>query len=277
MTGKRYYWLRLHDDFFSSRRIRKLRRMEDGDKLCVIYLKMQLAAMKKDGWLDCSDPEDPPEEVLADDIGEESDAVRTALKFLLKNNLAECEDGSRYFFPYAVENTGSESASTQRVREYRKRQETKRNAEETSLALQCNANETPVKRECSVEKRREEKSRAEENLSVYPTNKNLFIQWCLDYGITDKAFAADFFDRYNANGWTTEDGSPVRNWKHFATAAWKKEKAKAPPSEEETWQAIQDWRERAKANSYTLDDCIEYPPGSGMYIGKDEYEAMKHG
>ena len=46
---KRYYWLRLHDDFFDSKRIKKLRRMAGGDTYTIIYLKMQLLAMKTDG------------------------------------------------------------------------------------------------------------------------------------------------------------------------------------------------------------------------------------
>ena len=40
--SKRYYWLKLKDDFFSSIKIKKLRKTEDGNLLTIIYLKMQL-------------------------------------------------------------------------------------------------------------------------------------------------------------------------------------------------------------------------------------------
>ena len=50
-NGKRYYWLKLHDDFFNSKRIKKMRRMAGGDTYTIIYLKLQLMAMKKDGVL----------------------------------------------------------------------------------------------------------------------------------------------------------------------------------------------------------------------------------
>ena len=43
--GKRYYWLKLRDDFFTSKRIKKLRKIEHGDTYIIIYLKMQLKAM----------------------------------------------------------------------------------------------------------------------------------------------------------------------------------------------------------------------------------------
>ena len=48
---KRYYWLKLQDGFFTSKRIKKLRRLAGGDTYTIIYLKMQLLAMKTDGVL----------------------------------------------------------------------------------------------------------------------------------------------------------------------------------------------------------------------------------
>lgn len=45
--NKRYYWLKLMDDFFDSKRIKKLRKMAGGDTYTIIYLKMQLLSLKK--------------------------------------------------------------------------------------------------------------------------------------------------------------------------------------------------------------------------------------
>ena len=36
---KKYYWLKLKDDFFNSREIKKLRRIAGGDTYTIIYLK----------------------------------------------------------------------------------------------------------------------------------------------------------------------------------------------------------------------------------------------
>ena len=49
--SKRYYWLKLKDDFFSSIKIKKLRKTEDGNLLTIIYLKMQLLSVKNGGTL----------------------------------------------------------------------------------------------------------------------------------------------------------------------------------------------------------------------------------
>lgn len=117
--GKRYYWLRLHDDFFSSVRIKKLRRMAGGDTYVIIYLKMQLKAMKTDGVLQYRGLGTDFVDELAIDIDEQPDDVRVTLMYLLSCGLAETNDQQTFFFPYSVANTGSETSSAQRMREAR--------------------------------------------------------------------------------------------------------------------------------------------------------------
>ena len=49
--GKKYYWLKLKDDFFTQPKIKKLRRIAGGDTYTIIYLKMQLLSLKNEGRL----------------------------------------------------------------------------------------------------------------------------------------------------------------------------------------------------------------------------------
>ena len=142
MEGKRYYWLRLYADFFGSMRIKKLRKMAGGDTYVIIYLKMQLKAMKTDGVIRWKGVEPNIVDELALDLDEEPDNVRVTLAYLIQCGLVETEDNLNLFIPYAVENVGSESSSTQRVRDFRARQK----------ALQCNTDVTNVKRIGNVEK-----------------------------------------------------------------------------------------------------------------------------
>lgn len=130
-SGKRYYWLKLQDDFFKSKRIKKLRKIAGGDTYTIIYLKMQLLAMKNNGVLEFTGLENTFAEELALDLDEEPDNVNVTINFLLSTGLMETSDNVRYFVPYAVENTGSEAASAARVRRYR--------------ALHCNTDVTPMK------------------------------------------------------------------------------------------------------------------------------------
>lgn len=140
--SKRYYWLKLKDDFFSSKRIKKLRKLAGGDTYTIVYLKIQLLAMKTDGIIKFTGLEEDFVDELALDIDEDPDNVRLTLSYLLNVGLAETSDNVSYFFPYAVENVGSEAGSTIRSRECRARKK----------LLQSNANATLMQQNCNVEK-----------------------------------------------------------------------------------------------------------------------------
>lgn len=127
MQGKRYYWLKLREDFFESKRIKKLRRL--GETCLVIYLKMQLKALKTDGVIEWSHVEDEFVDELALDLDESPELVKRTLDYMIRQELCEVyDDGQTYVLPYVAYNTGSETAGTQRVRDYRERQR----------ALHCN-------------------------------------------------------------------------------------------------------------------------------------------
>lgn len=136
MTDKRYYWLKLNEGFYRSVRIKKLRKLANG---VIIYQKMQLASLEKEGELRLRGAEETPEEEIALDIDEDAQEVKNVIDYLLKVDLLE-ETERGYLLPYVVENLGSETANAQRVREHRKRQ-----------ALQCNENVTPMKQNCNVD------------------------------------------------------------------------------------------------------------------------------
>ena len=120
-SGKRYYWLKLKEDFFTSKRIKKLRGMAGGDTYLIIYLKLQLKAMKTDGIIRFDHLEDNIADELALDLDENPDDIRATLIYLTSCGLAEASERSDFFFPYAVENVGSESSAAERMRKMRER------------------------------------------------------------------------------------------------------------------------------------------------------------
>ena len=155
-TGKRYYWLKLHDDFFNELHIKKLRRAEDGWRMIAVYQMMLLRAIRADGMLIFGGVEEDltSELALAFDVDEET--VRATLGYLELRGLAE-RSGEDYFLPEAASNTGSESAGTQRVREHRRRAKSlqidcEASSERNAGPLQCNAEVTDLKRACNAEK-----------------------------------------------------------------------------------------------------------------------------
>ena len=231
---KRYYWLKFKEDFFDSKRIKKLRKMAGGDTYVIIYLKMQLKALKTDGVLEFTGVEQDFADELALDIDESPDDVRVVLTFLLAYGMCECSDNVHYFLPYVIENTGSETASTQRVREYRERQK----------ALHCNADVTQVKRignvEKEIEKEIEIESRDREKnntltlkgSSVCATAKPRkftppFLDEVQDYcrERMNNVDPAKFIDFYESKGWMVGKNkmkdwrAAVRTWERSTSAA----------------------------------------------------------
>ena len=136
--NKRYYWLKLMDDFFDSKRIKKLRKMAGGDTYTIIYLKMQLLSLKKGGYLEYSGLEDEFYKEIALDIDEDEINVQVTIQYLLSCGLLETSDSIEYKLPFVQDNLGSETASTRRSRKSR---------ENAQKMLQCNK----LQQNCNVE------------------------------------------------------------------------------------------------------------------------------
>jgi len=119
--GKRYYWLKLHNDFFTDKRIKKLRKIAGGDTYTVIYLKMMLKSVNNDGVLEYEGIEGTFAEELALDLDEDADNVQVTINYLMQTGLLEDVGNGEYSLSEVKNLVGSESASAQRVREYRDR------------------------------------------------------------------------------------------------------------------------------------------------------------
>lgn len=204
VTGKRYYWLRLYDDFFTSKRIKKLRRMAGGDTYTIIYLKMQLTAMKNDGILKWTGLEDNIADELSLDLDESPDDIKVTLAFLLSCGLAETSDNVSYYFPYSVCNVGSEGSSAKRMRDFRQRQKAL-NSPETS---QCDAGVTPSLQTSDGEKEKEKEKEIDKETDKdsagapakqqtrhkYGTYQNVLLSDA-DYEKLKSEFPTDFNER----------------------------------------------------------------------------------
>jgi predicted phage replisome organizer len=129
--SKRYYWLKLKNDFFNQREIKKLRRIAGGDTFTIIYLKMQLLSIQSEGVLKFEGTEESLSEQLALELDEDEDNIKLTLAFLSQNNLIEQISDSEFLMPQATQSLGSEVDSAERVRRHRDKK-----------ALQCNIDVT---------------------------------------------------------------------------------------------------------------------------------------
>ena len=121
MAEKRYFWLKLPEDFFRRSYIRRLRRLPEGDRLTLIYLEALLAGLKTGGALDYDGEADFAEE-LALELYEDPAEVRALLDYLTEHGRAEKESPVRYVLTDCEQMTGCESAGANRMREARRRE-----------------------------------------------------------------------------------------------------------------------------------------------------------
>ena len=117
--AKKYFWLKLKDDFFRQKEIKKLRRIAGGDTFTIIYLKMQLLSLKDNGKLFYEGIEDNFCEELALEIDEDTDNVQLTVSYLMKHGLLEEATQDEYILPQTISAIGSESDSAERVRKSR--------------------------------------------------------------------------------------------------------------------------------------------------------------
>lgn len=124
---KRIYWLKLKEDFFRDRDIKKLRSMAGGDTLTVIYLEMLLLALPTDGKLEYTGLEDDFASEIALTIDENPDNVSSVVSFLIKRGLMVEGKPDEYELIAHMSMVGSESGSAERMRRMRNRVAAARN------------------------------------------------------------------------------------------------------------------------------------------------------
>lgn len=123
--AKKYVWLKLKDDFFQQRAIKKLRKIAGGDTYTIIYLKLQLLSLKDEGKLFYEGVEDDFIEEMALAIDEDVENVKITIMFLEKNGLLTTTSDDEYTLPQVVDCIGSETASAERKRQQRIREKEK--------------------------------------------------------------------------------------------------------------------------------------------------------
>ena len=214
---KRYFWLKLHKDFFQRKEIKRLRKIAGGDTYTIIYLKMLLRSIMSDGKLYFDGLEDDFSSELALDLDENEENVQITVQYLLKSGLLEMCSDEEYYLPDAKDNTGTETAVASRVRRHREKQK----------ALHCNADVTQMKQLCNGEKEKEKEKDREIDSSASTTTKRKRFEkptlseikaYCIERG--NKVDAQHFFDYYESNGWRVGKNS-MKNWQ-AAVRTWER-------------------------------------------------------
>lgn len=139
---KKYFWLKLMDNFFTQPRIKKLRKIAGGDTYTIIYLKMQLLSLNDGGRLFFEGIEENIIEEIALTIDEEIENVEVTFQYLLNQGLIEEITQNEYLMPETKLLIGSETSAAERMRKHRN----------SKKALQCYDDVTNCYTDIDIEK-----------------------------------------------------------------------------------------------------------------------------
>lgn len=178
--GKRYYWLKMKNDFFQDKRIKKLRKVAGGDTFTVIYLKMMLSSLENEGIIEYEGVEETFAEEIALLLDEDADNVAITVDYLMRSGLLLDMGNNQFALSFVTENLGSEGASAKRVREYRDRQKALQCNTEVTEAKQISNGEKEIEKEIDIENREEREKRESKTIN-YQKIVDMYNDTCVSF------------------------------------------------------------------------------------------------
>lgn len=121
MGERKFFWLKLKEDFFKRNDIKIIESMDNGKEYVLFYLKLLLESISHEGILRFSDTIPYSEKMLSTITNTNVDIVRSALKVLKELNLIEIYDDKTLYMSEINKMIGSEGASAERMRKSRER------------------------------------------------------------------------------------------------------------------------------------------------------------
>lgn len=222
--AKKYFWLKLKSDFFTSRAMKKLRKIAGGDTYTIIYLKLQLLSLKDEGALLYEGVEPTFYEEMALALDEDAENVRATLIFLENMGLITEKSDHEYLLtevPYLI---GGESESAERVRRFREKKALEIKEIEKK-ALQCNDDVTKGNIEIDIEIDKEidkdieiDKSKSKKAKRFTPPTLEEVTAYCNERN--NNVDPQRFIDYYTSNGWKVGKNT-MKNWQ-AAIRTWER-------------------------------------------------------
>lgn len=234
--NKKYYYLRLKDNFFDSDELKILESMKDGYLYSNILLKLYLRSLKNDGKLVVNDRIPYNAEMLASVTGHQVGTIKQALSMFKELGLIEIlENGAIYMLD--IQNfigKGSTEADRQRLYDRRISDERKqkkltqsRNLEEI---LEKSTPEIEIELEKDIEIEKEIHSSAKSTTTKRKRFEKPSIsdikQYCIERN--NNVNAEQFYDYYESNGWKVGKNS-MKDWK-AAVRTWERSEYRKPNS-----------------------------------------------
>nr|DAW38780.1 MAG TPA: DnaD like replication protein [Caudoviricetes sp.] len=226
--NKKYYYLRLKDNFFDSDELKILESMKDGYLYSNILLKLYLRSLKNDGKLVVNDRIPYNAEMLASVTGHQVGTIKQALSMFKELGLIEIlENGAIYMLD--IQNfigKGSTEADRQRLYDRRISEERKQKKLTQSRNLEGILEKSTPEIEIELEKDIKIEKEIHSSAKSTTTKRKRFEKptlseikaYCIERN--NNVDAQHFFDYYESNGWKVGKNS-MKNWQ-AAVRTWEK-------------------------------------------------------
>ena len=226
--NKKYYYLRLKDNFFDSDELKILESMKDGYLYSNILLKLYLRSLKNDGKLVVNDRIPYNAEMLASVTGHQVGTIKQALSMFKELGLIEIlENGAIYMLD--IQNfigKGSTEADRQRLYDRRISEERKQKKLTQSRNLEEILEKSTPEIEIELEKDIKIEKEIHSSAKSTTTKRKRFEKptlseikaYCIERN--NNVDAQHFFDYYESNGWKVGKNS-MKNWQ-AAVRTWEK-------------------------------------------------------
>ena len=218
--NKKYYYLRLKDNFFDSDELKILESMKDGYLYSNILLKLYLRSLKNDGKLVVNERIPYNAEMLSSVTGHQVGTIKQALSMFKELGLIEIlENGAIYMLD--IQNfigKGSTEADRQRLYDRRISEERKQNKLTQSRNLEEICKKSTPEIEIELEKDIEIEKEIHSSAKSTTTKRKRFekptlsqiTQYCLERN--NNVNAEQFYDYYESNGWKVGKNA-MKDWK----------------------------------------------------------------
>jgi len=211
--NKKYYYLRLKDNFFDSDELKILESMKDGYLYSNILLKLYLRSLKNDGKLVVNERIPYSADMLASVTGHQVGTIKQALSVFKDLGLIDVLDNGAIYMLDIQNFIGKGSSEADRKREYRQRIETDRTNVQTNLRQISDKSTPEIEIEIELEKDIEINSSASTTTKRKRFEKptlSQITQYCLERN--NNVNAEQFYDYYESNGWKVGKNA-MKDWK----------------------------------------------------------------
>lgn len=228
-------WIKLDKDIFNNRKIRQIEKMQKGDTIIVIWLKLlTLAGTINDGGQIYLARDIPyTEEMLAAEFGRPVNTVRLAIETFKRFEMISILDGLIQIVNWErYQNVAGMDKVREQNRERQARYKQKK-VTQNNVTDNVTDNVTVTEGNATKEDKDKDKEEDKDIGTWYPALGDIEL-FCQKEGLTVSPYA--FWKTFEERNWM-QNGEPVRNWKAMLKA-WDRAKRTASGKPDEMVMAV---------------------------------------